>query len=167
MPENQRCTRIAPIKVAAKAWVTIDVMRPEKTARLWAWLAAALLLLIVLIVIAADLGWAGRLFPWIVYVPGQDVTAHFILIGSLAMLVNLALNRRSFQIARRSVQLGSAVILLVVAIEEFSQLWISTRGFSLYDLSADILGVLILGGWGSAQLHARFSAGTNPPTPKK
>jgi hypothetical protein len=140
-------------------------MRPDRVSKLWIWLAAAFLLLIILIIIAADLGWAGRFFPWVAYVPGQDVTAHFILIGSLAMLVNLALNRRSLRIARRSVQLGSVIVLLVVTIEEFSQLWISTRGFSLYDLSADILGILILGGRGSAKLHARFSPGASPPAP--
>ena len=139
-------------------------MRPERNPRLWIWLASAFLLLIILIIIAADLGWAGRLFPWVAYLPGQDVTAHFVLIGSLAMLVNLALNRRSLWVARRSVQLGSVIVLVLVTIEEFSQMWIRTRGFSLCDLSADILGVLILGGWVSAKLHARFSAGAEQPT---
>jgi hypothetical protein len=140
-------------------------MQPDRAPKIWIWLAAAFLLVIILIIIAADLGWSGRFFPWVAYVPGQDVTAHFILIGSLAMLVNLALNRRSLRNARRSVQFGSVIVLLVVTIEEFSQLWISTRGFSLYDLSADILGILILGGWGSAKLHARFSQGASPPAP--
>ncbi len=140
--------------------VTIVFMRPTAAHKLWVWLAGLFLLFISMIILAADLGLAGRIFAWIVYVPGQDVTAHFILIGGLAILVNLALDRRALTLSGRSIQLGSVVILLLVTLEEFSQMWIRTRGFSLFDLSADWLGVWLLGGWGSARLKARF----NPET---
>ena len=135
-------------------------MRITATRKLWIWLAGVFFFMIVMIILAADFGLAGRIFAWIVYVPGQDVTAHFILIGGLAMLVNLALDRRGLTLFGRSIQLGSTVILLLVTLEEFSQMWIRTRGFSLFDLSADWLGVWLLGGWGSARLKAL----SNPET---
>jgi hypothetical protein len=163
MPGNQDKKLHFRSSISPDSCDTILFMRPKAAPTLWIWLASALFLIIILIILAADFGLVGRIFAWIVYVPGQDVTAHFILIGGLAMLVNLALNRRTLALARRSIQLGSAVILLLVTFEEFSQLWIRTRGFSLLDLSADFLGVWLLGGWVSAKLHARFNPELETP----
>jgi VanZ family protein len=41
----------------------------------------------------------------------------------------------------RSVYLGSLVVAIAVIGEEFSQIFLSTRSFSLLDLSADFLGI--------------------------
>lgn len=141
-------------------------MDDKASRKLWTWLAAVFFLLITMIILAADLGLAAQVFAWVAILPGQDVSMHFILIGGLALLVNMATNRRTISLLGRSIQLGSAVILLLVTLEEFSQIWISTRGFSLFDLSADWLGVWLLGGWGSAKLQAHLiPESAEPPAP--
>jgi len=118
-------------------------------------IAAAFTLVILSIVLAADLGWGANLFSWVAYIPGRDFTGHFLLIGSLTLTINLALRQRRIERCGMSFQLGSLIVLPVVTLEEFSQLWISTRGFSPLDLAADYLGIWLLGGVLSAWLWRR------------
>jgi hypothetical protein len=110
------------------------------------WIAIGFGLAILSIILAADLGWGGALFDWVACIPGRDFTAHFILIGLLSLTVNLALHRRSVTLAGRPFQLGSLILIPLVTLEELSQIWIPTRGFSLLDLAANYLGIGLLGG---------------------
>ena len=117
-------------------------------------LAIGFTVVILLIVLAADLGWGEKLFNWVAIVPGRDFTGHFVLIGLLSLTTNLALQRRTTRLLGGQFQLGSVILLPIVTLEEFSQLWISTRGFSLFDLAADYLGIWLLGGVLSGWLQA-------------
>jgi len=93
----------------------------------------------------------GRLYDYVPNVndyPGADKICHFILMGTMAMLANLALGGRKIQLFSKSVYLGSLIVLVLVGAEELSQLFISSRSFDLIDLSFDILGIYFLGKWG-------------------
>jgi hypothetical protein len=125
-------------------------------------IAAGFTLVILSIVLAADMGWGANLFSWVAHIPGRDFTGHFLLIGLLTLTVNLALRRRRIERFGMHFQVGSLIVLPVVTLEEFSQLWISTRGFSPLDLAADYLGIWLLGGVLSSWLR-RKPGSAEPP----
>ena len=107
-------------------------------------LFAAGLLLIVL------LANTGSLPAWMVALksfPGGDKAGHFILMGSMALLLNITLRQRRIEFVGRSFLLGSTVVVLAVTVEEFSQIWLPQRSFDWADLLADYLGIAVLGGW--------------------
>jgi len=102
----------------------------------------------------------GRLYDYVPNVndyPGADKICHFILMGTMAMLANLALGGRKIQLFSKSVYLGSLIVLVLVGAEELSQLFITSRSFDLLDLSFDILGILILGNLGGKWAAGRKS----------
>jgi len=90
--------------------------------------------------LAAHVGW---LYRW----PGGDKLAHFLLIGSLAGLADLACGGRASRVFGRSLPRGSVWVTVLVVLEEASQAWLPTRSCSLTDLAADLAGILIVGGW--------------------
>ena len=82
-------------------------------------------------------------FTYLRSIPGGDKYGHFLLMGSLAFLVNLSLSCRVVRIAGRGFLLGSLVVLVLITIEEISQRFIPYRTFDLTDLLADYLGVFV------------------------
>jgi polysaccharide biosynthesis protein VpsQ len=78
-------------------------------------------------------------------IPYGDTVGHFCLMGTFAFLAVWATRARSICIAGIRMPIGAAVVLIIVFLEEFSQLLISRRSFSLTDLAADVLGISILG----------------------
>lgn len=106
------------------------------------WLTILFTLFIVLVVILADLGKLGNLF--ITRIPYADKAGHFILYGILALLINLTLFR-SFPFERRKqvAIIGGLILALLIGLEEFSQQYFAERTFSLSDLSASYLGVIV------------------------
>jgi len=108
---------------------------------------AAYFLFLALIVCLADSGHLYPLIPFFKSIPFGDKVGHFFLMGTFALLVNILLRARTFQALGRRWLLGSAIVFLIVFSEECSQLYFpGTRTFSLYDLSADALGIWLLGG---------------------
>ena len=107
------------------------------------WLAILFTLYIILIIVLADTGNLGIL-TLINRIPFADKVGHFILYGILALLINLSLFR-SFpsQSPRRIAVITGLILALLIGLEEFSQRYFSTRTFSLGDLSASYLGVII------------------------
>ena len=103
---------------------------------------------ILIVVALANVGLVYEVFPFINFVPGQDKTGHFILMGIMAFLANLSLRGRWVECCRVRLYLGSLIVLICVVAEEFSQLFMAARGFDLCDLAADLLGILILGSIG-------------------
>ncbi len=114
------------------------------------WLTIGFVVFIVGVVILADTGNGAWLFWLIELVPGGDKTGHFVLVGTLALLVNLSLKARRVTIGRWKVLLGSAVIAAVFTVEEFSQIGFEARGFSLLDLAMNYTGILVFG-WVAAR----------------
>jgi polysaccharide biosynthesis protein VpsQ len=110
------------------------------------WLPFCLFLLFVSgIIIANDLGRLRGIIQWVNLLPFGDKFGHFVLIGTLAFLLNYALNGRTIKIGRQKVLLGCSIVAIAITIEEFSQIWIPSRTFDLVDLAANYCGITIAG----------------------
>jgi VanZ family protein len=109
------------------------------------WLALAFFGLICVIVVIANAGLGNRYFGLLFALPYGDKIGHFFLMGTLSLLVNLALEARTIRFGRFNPLLGTLIVLLLVTIEEFSQIWVPTRTFSLLDLTFDYAGIWIFG----------------------
>ncbi len=94
------------------------------------------------VIICADRRQLGGFFRWVNGIPFGDKAGHFFLIGVLALLLNHALSYRVHRIRDGHWQLGGLVVFLIITVEEFSQLWFSSRTFDLGDLAANAVGVL-------------------------
>jgi len=94
-----------------------------------------------LIIFAADAGIAAPVFDFVRSFPLGDKIAHFILMGTLALLANLVLSRGLLARSRHSILIGTAIVAGLVLLEEITQIWIPGRTFSLSDLTADALGI--------------------------
>lgn len=77
-------------------------------------------------------------------VPFGDKIGHFILFGTLALLLNMACGFRQIPIHKRRFHLGSVLVLTFAVIEEFTQLAFSTRTFDPFDMLFDLFGIGVL-----------------------
>lgn len=109
-------------------------------------LAAIYAAFIVLIIVQADSGNWRALFNLIESVPGSDKAGHFILMGTLALLANLALGNARWQFVGRKWLAGSVIVLALVTLEECSQVWFSYRHCDATDWLADLAGIVVMGG---------------------
>jgi hypothetical protein len=109
-------------------------------------LALGFSLFVLLIILAADRGLGPQLFGFVYWLPGGDLLGHFVLMGTLNLLVNLALGGRNVRMAGRPVLAGSLVLAVLLTAEEIWQHWIPTHTFSLADLAADY-AALLLSSW--------------------
>jgi polysaccharide biosynthesis protein VpsQ len=107
------------------------------------WITLFYFALLVGIIIMADVG--ARIFSVIHQVPMGDKIGHFFLIGFAAFLLNLWLKCRIFTVGRSRWLWGSAVLSVVVSLEEFLQVYLPHRNSSIWDLAADILGIIVFG----------------------
>lgn len=116
--------------------------------RVFRWLAFFFAILIVMVIIAADLDLIPNLLDPIYAFPNGDKIAHFLLMGTLSMLISLGFNneRTRFLGIRR----GTLLLLILITLEECSQIYFENRKFSLMDMLANWGGILILGELGSA-----------------
>ena len=109
------------------------------------WLTAIYALFLSAIIFLAAQGEYQHLFRFIRSIPLGDKLGHFLLMGLAALLVNLALSCRTFSLRRRSFLLGTWVVLLLVTVEEFTQLFLTNRNFDPADLVLDAAGILLFG----------------------
>ena len=109
------------------------------------WVAGLFVLILILIVIVANLGLGPFLFPFVYYIPWGDKLGHFILMGILSFLVNLAMGASKVRIYSKYILKGSLLVLVVVTLEEFTQLFLKFRGFSMIDLISDYAGIVAFG----------------------
>lgn len=84
---------------------------------------------IILAIIIANSGSSNVVFSAVKTLPYGDKIGHFILMGGLALVINLSLKYRMVTIIRLSVPLGSLLVLTVVVIEEFTQITNINRTF--------------------------------------
>jgi VanZ family protein len=104
------------------------------------WLVfAGFTVFIVFVVYAANTGQGGRYWSFLDAIPYGDKLGHVLLMGTLCLLLNLALRCRT--VGR--VLLGSVIIAVIVLGEELSQIFIATRTFDFGDLLADSVGILL------------------------
>lgn len=93
----------------------------------------------------------GLLPAWLVALkdfPGGDKVGHFVLMGSMALLLNIAWRQRRITLFGQQWLLGSTLLVIVVTLEELSQIWLPMRSFDWLDLLADYLGIYFLGRFG-------------------
>ena len=107
------------------------------------WLTILFTLFIFFIIVLADTDRLGFL-KLINHLPLGDKLGHFVLYGILALLMNLTLLRSSvFQNRPWVVVISTLILAILIGIEEVSQRSLATRTFSLGDLTASYLGVLV------------------------
>ncbi|MET0752173.1 MAG: VanZ family protein [Pyrinomonadaceae bacterium] len=97
------------------------------------------------IIVLADLKGTQYLLNFVRFVPYGDKVGHFFLMGMFSLMLNLALNARTFRLWKIQFLLGTLIVLIVVTIEEFSQKFIRGRSFDLTDLVVDFAGIFIFG----------------------
>ena len=114
--------------------------------RLKRWLPFSLFFMFVAgIIIAIDLGRISGIVRWVGNLPFGDKWGHFMLIGTLAFLLNYALDGRMVKIAGQKILLGCSIVAVGITLEEVSQIWIPHRTFDLIDLAANYLGIGMAG----------------------
>mgnify|MGYP003563810994 CR=1 FL=1 len=109
--------------------------------------AALFLAFIIGLIVLADADLLPDFIKAIYDFPNGDKVGHFVLYGLLNFFITRAF--LSSLPTRRGgwVTLSVGLILaLFVALEEFSQMFFSARTFSLLDLTASLLGIIV-GGW--------------------
>ncbi|MDN3652302.1 VanZ family protein [Thalassotalea ponticola] len=103
-------------------------------------IATLMLIFIIGLLFMANTGQDNVFFQLKRDLPFGDKIGHFMLFGGLAMLANFAVRFRHVA-GFTWLQYGSVAVLALSTLEEFSQIFITTRTFSLYDLAANFLGI--------------------------
>jgi VanZ family protein len=118
---------------------------------------------IIFVIIQAD----GRTMPYwltrVYHFPNGDKFGHFILMGIAAFLLNLAAHDRSVTWLWMRIPIAPAVFSLAVAAEEYSQQYFPNRTASWLDLACSLLGILILGVFGSRWIISKFNRVSEDP----
>lgn len=95
----------------------------------------------VSLIVVADSGGAGRVWDFVGRVPCGDKLGHLVLVGTLSLLLNLLLEGRRAPGRCSRILLGSAVLLIVMTLEEGSQAFIPHRSFDPLDWLANVVGI--------------------------
>jgi VanZ family protein len=109
---------------------------------LWPGLATAFATFVVTIVVLANQGRLPQFLSFYAMIPGGDKLGHFGLMGLLSLLVNLAMGNKPIQVGRFQMLRGTAIVLVIVTLEELSQFFFPRRSLSWSDLLADYSGIL-------------------------
>ena len=119
-------------------------------------------LFLVLLVFMADQKQYQFIFRVVRRTPYADKAGHFLLMGILSLLVNLALSCRKTRIGRLSLLTGSLIVAVVVTLEEFSQIFVRYRSFDPVDLLCDYAGIILFGLLASYLTKLRFAEQDRP-----
>ncbi len=105
--------------------------------------AAIFAILLVMIIAIANRGDGGQWWSFINSIPYGDKLGHVGLMGTLGLLCNLAFTPR--YLCRFSIPIThiTALLLLLVTLEELSQAFISTRNYDPLDLLANTAGLAL------------------------
>jgi polysaccharide biosynthesis protein VpsQ len=111
------------------------------------YVSAIFLLFIIVVIVLADIGSVPPLVRALYRFPNGDKAGHFVLYGLLNFFLTRAFISPPAGRPRGRVTVSISLILaLIIALEEWSQQYFSTRTFDLLDLLASYLG-LTVGGW--------------------
>jgi polysaccharide biosynthesis protein VpsQ len=111
------------------------------------YISALLFVFIIAVIILADKGNLPHSIRAIYDFPNGDKLGHFILFGLLNFFLTRTLLSSFPSKPRRWMALLVCLTLaLLIALEEYSQRFFSTRTFDMLDLLASYLGLLIAGG---------------------
>ena len=108
-------------------------------------ITAIYILILVGIIFLADFRGTQYLLNFVGNIPYGDKIGHFGLMGIFSLLINLVLQAKTIQVWKLRYLLGSLIVLAIVTLEEFSQIFIRGRTFDLSDLIFDYLGIFVFG----------------------
>jgi VanZ family protein len=97
------------------------------------------------IVVLADVRQTQFIFNFVRSLPFGDKIGHFFLMEIFSLLVNLALRAKPIRLWKFKYLLGSLIVLAIVTLEEFSQIFVRGRTFDAEDLIVDFAGIFISG----------------------
>ena len=103
------------------------------------------ILILVGIIVLASFKGTSYLLNFVGRIPYGDKIGHFCLMGIFSLLVNLVLQARMVQIWKFRYLLGSLIVLVIVTLEEFSQIFVRGRTFDATDLVFDYAGIIVFG----------------------
>ena len=118
---------------------------------------------IIWIILLASSGGLSAVFFLIKAVPFADKVAHFFLMGTLALVVNISFKYKVILFGRFPIFLASIVVLFFVVLEEFSQIGNIYRTFDWYDLLADLLGIILIPWLGKKYFVKQTQTGDEEP----
>jgi VanZ family protein len=101
-----------------------------------------IVLFFIFIICSADNSNMPLLIQKLYDFPGGDKIGHFGLLFVFNLAVNMICFLRRIKLFGFAVGLGSLIVIVFIIIEEFSQIFISSRTFDLIDLFCSILGIL-------------------------
>lgn len=104
-------------------------------------LTVVYIFILAAIIFLADAKGTQYLLNFVGNIPYGDKIGHFCLMGTFSFLLNLSLKCRTIY----KIPVGSLIVLCVVTIEEFSQIFVQGRTFDLSDLFFDFAGIVIFG----------------------
>jgi VanZ family protein len=107
------------------------------------------LAVILLIIAAANLGIAPELFDPVYELPFGDKAGHFFLMGLLSLLISLGFSLARVRVLSLRLLRNTLLLAALVTLEEFSQIFLDNRSFSLLDLSANYAGIFFFGELGA------------------
>lgn len=110
------------------------------------WAALGVLCSFGVLVWAADRGAIPDTLALVFAFPGGDKLGHFLIAAALTYFLNRAFSGRTMCIKSKRFLLGSALIALIITLEEISQIFFTYRSYSWLDLGSDYLGI-VLTGW--------------------
>ncbi|MCI0485170.1 MAG: VanZ family protein [Blastocatellia bacterium] len=108
-------------------------------------LTAVYVLVLAAIIYMADRKEYEAVFNHIKAIPFHDKLGHFFLMGLLSFVVALSFPGSRVRLWGFNILKSSLVVAGLVTLEEFSQLFIAFRSFSLADLFFDYLGIILFG----------------------
>jgi hypothetical protein len=123
-------------------------------------LALVFALLLALIILSRDLNLISDVFALLYAIPFADKFGHFILFGLLSLFVALGFPTGRVRLWLLPILKSSLVIIVLVTIEEITQIPLANRSFSVYDLTADFAGVYLFGEIGA---YLRSLGKSDPP----
>ena len=108
-------------------------------------LTTSFISLLVAVDIAVDQELIPRILDILTVFPGADKVAHFIVMGTLSLLVGLTVlayhGEKSWQTLLRTI----LVIALASALEEYTQNFFPNRHASWVDLASSLAGIVVFG----------------------
>jgi VanZ family protein len=113
----------------------------KPTLMLFRVISVAMLVFILAITYLANSGIDTLLFAFVRSVPYGDKLGHFFLYGLLTLILNLALNLKAITLYKWNVYLGSVIVIIFIALEELSQVFIPIRNVEYLDLVAGAIGI--------------------------
>jgi hypothetical protein len=125
--------------------------------------ALASVLFVASVTLTATFAPRSPLLRLVERLPGDDTTAHFLLLGVTAFALTLAFTRPGLQLHWRQL-VPAGLLLLAATADELSQLAIRSRSFALGDLGANYAGIVVFTSLALAWRRARRPAPKAPDT---